>query len=104
MNISEFARIEEENEQAIISESPRSTRGGNDFFAEDNFTARRSGAGPSNFGNAYDPESLLTGAEIEAGLGYEHPRDFSHGPSYRLAVAGKVAVKDIPTFFPRGRQ
>lgn len=89
MNISEFTRQEEER---------------NDFFERDNFLARRSGAGPSNFGNAYDPNSLLTGAEIEAGLGYEHPRDLSHGPSVRAAVAGKVAVEDIPTLLPRRKQ
>ena len=93
MNISEFVRQEEETERVS-----------RDFFAEDNFAARRSGAGASNFGNAYDPNSLLTGAEIAAGLGYEHPRDLSHGPSVRAAVAGKVAVADIPTLLPRVRQ
>lgn len=88
-SISEFERIETEER------TPR------DYFAEDNFVARRSGAGPSNFGNAYDPESLLTGGEIAAGKGYLNPREGKDDPLYLAAIAGKFPVAEISVLFPR---
>lgn len=74
------------------------------YFEEDNFAARRSGAGENNYGNAYDPESLITGGEVAAGLTYEDKRVFPDEETYRRAVAGEIRPEDIPGVAPRVRK
>ena len=69
-------------------------------FESDNFTERRTG-GAESFGNAYDPESLLTGAESAAGLTYDDHRVWPSERLYRDAVAGRISVDDIPSIAPR---
>ena len=56
-------------------------------FEIDNFAVRRSG-GATSYGNAYDPESLLTEAESRAGLTYFDYRLWPTETLYRDAVAG----------------
>lgn len=73
------------------------------YFQQDNFAARRSGAGESNYGVAYDPESLLTGAEAAAGLTYHDKRVWPGEETYRAAVSGKIAADLIPSIAPRVR-
>ena len=92
MNISEFARIEEENATRVV-----------DRFAEDLFTARRSGAGTSNYGNPYDPESLITGGEVAQGLTYADKRSWANQQEYDRAVSGAIPTDQIPSIAPRVR-
>ena len=74
------------------------------YFQTDNFAARRSGAGEVNYGNAYDPESLLTGAEEAAGLTYRDKRIWPSTEVYREAVAGRISPDlIIPSIAPRVR-
>lgn len=73
------------------------------YFQQDNFAARRSGAGDVNYGNAYDPESLLTGAEAAAGLTYRDKRVWPSEALYKEAVAGRIAPDLIPSVAPRVR-
>ncbi len=73
------------------------------YFQQDNFTARRSGAGAENFGVAYDPESLLTGSEVAAGLTYRDKRVWPDADTYKAAVAGKLDASLIPSIAPRVR-
>ena len=73
------------------------------YFQRDNFTARRSGAGSENFGVAYDPESLLTGAEASVGLTYRDKRVWPDAETYKAAVAGKISADLIPSIAPRVR-
>lgn len=83
-----------------------------DAFVQDTFAARRGGPqgvkdspvlGSEVFfsGCGYDPESLLTGGEIEAGLGYGDPRVFPDAETYRQCILGNVPVEDIPQVAPR---
>lgn len=69
------------------------------YFERDNFTSRR-----TTGNNMYDPESLLTGAEIEAGLGYGDLRQWPNQDTYDLAVHGLLPVDAIPTIAPRTKQ
>lgn len=90
MNISEFARIEEETRVV-------------ERFDKDVFTARRSGAGASNYGNPYDPESLITGGEVAQGLTYADKRSWPNQAQYDAAVAGELSTDQIPSIAPRVR-
>ena len=69
-------------------------------FESDNFVARRTG-GADSYGNAYDPESLLTGAESAAGLTYTDKRLWPSQRLYDDAVAGRIAADYIPAIAPR---
>lgn len=71
-------------------------------FRKDNFEARR--ASQRGAGVAYDPESLLTGEEIEAGLDYDCPRVWRFAGHREAAVWGEIAVGDIPRLAPRVRK
>lgn len=64
----------------------------------DSFTIRRSGNGA---GNPYDPESLLTGAEIAQGLGYQDQRDWPNTDTYIRAVNGDIGPTDVARIAPR---
>lgn len=70
------------------------------YFQTDNFLERRSGA-PEAYGVHYDPESLLTGGEIEVGLGYKDKRVWPDKATYDAAVAGKIPAHLIPSIAPR---
>lgn len=69
-------------------------------FTQDNFTQRR--ASQAGAGVAYDPESLLTGEEIEQGLDYDAPRAWSTGlyptANRKLhdAQMGLIPTSEIP--------
>ena len=66
------------------------------LFEKDNFESRR-----STGNNMYDPESLLTGAEIERGLTYYDKRVWTSPEVERLAIEGKMPIALIPTIAPR---
>jgi hypothetical protein len=73
---------------------------------EDNFAQRRASQNV-----AYDPDSLLTGAEVEAGLDYENstrvPVDRNTFSSdidlayHADAIAGELDTTKVLTFLPR---
>lgn len=83
-----------------VSESLTATPLPHSGFESDNFVERRTG-GAESYGNAYDPESLLTGAEVAAGLGYADHRLWPSESQYRKAVAGRTAPEDIEGIAPR---
>ncbi len=74
------------------------------LFENDNFSKRRTSGH-----NWYDPESLITGAEVKAGLTYHDKRDWTHTKvdsidpqaQYELACAGYIGVPAIPVVAPR---
>lgn len=66
------------------------------LFVTDNFTSRR-----TTGNNLYDPESLLTGAEIERGLDYSTPRIWSSYEVYKDACEGKFTPEVIAEIAPR---
>lgn len=66
------------------------------YFERDNFRSRR-----TTGHNLYDPESLLTGAEVAAGLDYGHPRQWPDSKTYDRAVSGQIAPERIPDIAPR---
>lgn len=92
MNISEFVRQEEESATRVV-----------DRFDKDLFTARRSGAGVSNYGNPYDPESLITGGEVAQGLTYADKRSWPNQAEYDRAVSGEIPTDQLPSIAPRVR-
>ena len=59
-------------------------------FAQDNFAQRR--AAQTGAGVAYDAESLLTGAEVESGLGYGDPRQDHLGAVSTSVRAGRLPI------------
>jgi len=67
------------------------------FFDADNFTTRR-----TTGHNMYDPESLITGAEVEKGFTYTNSkrnfRDYNH---YVAAVIGDLTPEQIAEQAPR---
>jgi hypothetical protein len=71
-------------------------RGVQKYFGRDNFKWRR-----STGHNAYDPESLLTGAEIAAGKDYDNPRRYASQQDYDDMVSGRIPVELIPVLAPR---
>lgn len=68
----------------------------NDHFTADNYVARHTSGH-----NALDPNSLLTGAEIQAGFGYENPRRFADQHTYDVICSGNVSSVLIPLIAPR---
>lgn len=49
----------------------------------------------------YDPESLLTGKEIAAGLDYSTPRHYPTPEDKALAYSGKLTPEEIAERYPR---
>lgn len=68
-------------------------------FEQDNFLQRR--ASQRGAGVAYDPESLLTGAEIAAGLGYGDKRVWESPYAKAMAHAGLLSTEEVLRFGPR---
>ncbi len=68
-------------------------------FEGDNFSQRR--ASQSGAGVAYDPESLLTGEEIAAGLDYDCPRVWQNHATKQAAQTGEIPTRLIPSIAPR---
>ncbi len=71
------------------------------YFQTDNFRERRNSG--ESAGVRYDPESLLTGAEEAAGLGYHDKRVWPDAETYRLATEGKLTSEQIAQIAPRVR-
>jgi hypothetical protein len=69
------------------------------LFTADNFSKRR-----TTEHNLYDPESLLTGAEMARGLDYDCPRLFIDEETYINCCTGKIPVDAIPEVAPRVRK
>ena len=69
------------------------------YFAGDTFQERRN-ATPSA-GVAYDPESLLTGAEEAAGLTYRDKRVWPSEEAYKRAIEGRFTPEQIASIAPR---
>lgn len=72
-------------------------------FSVDQFELRRAAQGA---GNPWDPESLLTGEEVAAGLDYDCPRDWS-GVTLEVrkqAEAGFVPTEVVAKIAPRRRK
>ncbi len=65
-------------------------------FADDNFASRR-----TTGHNGYDPESLITGAEVAAGLTYYNPRVWPSIHDYLDAVEGYIDVNEVIALAPR---
>lgn len=70
------------------------------YFQGDTFAERRRNPTP---GVAYDPESLLTGAEIAAGLTYADRRQWPDEATYRAAVEGRLTPEQVASAAPRIR-
>lgn len=68
-------------------------------FDRDNFELRRSNSPAC--GVPYDPDSLLTGAEVEAGLTYMDKRHWASEVERNAAVAGAFLPQVIPELAPR---
>ncbi len=66
------------------------------IFEEDNFKSRR-----TTGHNLLDPEGLLSGAEIEAGLGYNTPRVWPDYYTYLDACEGLITTEEILAIAPR---
>lgn len=67
------------------------------FFEKDNFTARR-----TTGHNMFDPESFITGAELEHGFTYSNSaRTYPSFEAYVEAVTGVFTPAEIETKFPR---
>jgi len=69
------------------------------YFQGDTFSERRNNSPAA--GVAYDPNSLLTGAEIAAGLGYNDPRVWPDTETYRRAVEGRFTPEQVASIAPR---
>lgn len=69
-------------------------------FDQDNFRERR--ASQNGAGVAYDPDSLITGTEVEAGLDYENStRSFDTPKHDKQAKQGKLSTRKVLQFGPR---
>ena len=71
----------------------------NNYFATDTFRERRNSQ--PGAGVAYDPESLLTGAEEKAGLGYRDKRVWPNEETYTRAVSGGMTPEQVAAGAPR---
>lgn len=49
----------------------------------------------------YDPESLLTGAEAEAGCTFENPRQWPDQATADRAYAGELTPEEVARLGPR---
>ena len=54
-----------------------------------------------NVGPSYDPESLITGSEIAAGMTYYDKRDWPDIQTWKLACQGKLTTAAILRVAPR---
>lgn len=70
-----------------------------DIFESDNFTSRR-----TTGHNLYDPEALLTSAEIAAGVTYQDARVWPSYGHYLDATEGLITVDEIPNVAPRRKK
>ena len=67
------------------------------LFVKDNFTSRR-----TTGHNLHDPDSLMTGAEIDAGFTYANStREWNNQRHYLLACAGNLSSSEIARTAPR---
>lgn len=67
------------------------------FFDKDNFTLRR-----TTGHNMHDPESFITGAELEKGFTYTNSRrNWANYRHYVAAVAGMLTPEEIAKTAPR---
>ena len=67
------------------------------YFERDNFASRR-----TTGSNMFDPESLLTGAEIAEGLDYGNSsRDYPSQATYDRIAHGDFPASDVPKLAPR---
>ncbi len=71
------------------------------YFQGDTFAERRNAT--SFAGVAHDPESLLTGSEIAAGLTYADRRQWPDEATYRAAVEGRLTPEQVASVAPRIR-
>lgn len=68
-----------------------------DYFEKDNFTSRR-----TTGHNLYDPESLITGYEADAGFTYENSeRAWPNENVRQLALSGDIDVNTVLRIAPR---
>lgn len=66
-------------------------------FAQDNFSIRR-----TTGHNMFDPDSLITGAELAQGFTYANShRKFDTQSLYDAAVSGDIPAHLLPRFAPR---
>jgi hypothetical protein len=71
------------------------------FFDEDLFSLRHSGTAFAA-GNPYDPESLISGAEVEQGFTYSNSRrEWADETAYQRAVRGDMPTAEILATAPR---
>jgi hypothetical protein len=69
-------------------------------FEGDNFSERR--ASIVGAGNAYDPDSLLTGDEVAKGMTYDNSyRDYPSQSEYDRIITGQVPTEEILRIAPR---
>jgi hypothetical protein len=69
------------------------------YFAQDNFTTRR-----TTGHNMLDPESVITGRELAKGLDYRNSkRLYASIEQYNAAVDGSLSVEQIEVLCPRVR-
>lgn len=68
-------------------------------FDTDNFRQRR--ASQAGAGVAYDPESLITGAEIAQGLDYGDRRQWPNEETKQRAYRGEISIDEILIIAPR---
>jgi hypothetical protein len=70
------------------------------YFSQDNFSTRRNNS-PSA-GNGFDPESLITGAEVNAGFSYTNShRAYPDQATYDALVAGDIPASRVAEVAPR---
>lgn len=84
-----------------------------DYFAVDRFAERRGGSAQGVkdalpvtgtvflAGNPYDPESLLSGREMAAGLSYRDKRWWFNESEYLQAVGGEWSTDKVLALAPR---
>lgn len=66
-------------------------------FEKDNFTSRR-----TTGHNLFDPDSLITGEEAEAGLTYTNSsRKFPDVETREKVIRGEISQADVVRLYPR---
>lgn len=67
------------------------------YFVADNYSVRH-----TTGHNMFDPDSFITGEELDLGLTYSNSaRAFPDFKAYHDAVTGAYTPKEIAEFFPR---
>ena len=67
------------------------------FFEQDNYTVRH-----TTGHNMFDPESFITGEELEAGFTYSNSaRNWDSENTYKAAVRGSIPVGVVALIAPR---